>query len=103
MTVVLHQELDDEIDDVEHQKHGGSDEETLHVLRRQYLVDEVPDYDRKDQVQSCHGKGADNDPHQDFHIGFVVFHKSCNHSISFMRAPLGRPGSEGSEGKGKGS
>ena len=84
MTVVLHQELDDEIDDVEHQKHCRTQKETVHILIRQHLVNQIPYHNRENQVQSRHGKGTDNDPHQDFHIGFVVFHKTCNHSISFI-------------------
>ena len=44
-------------------------------------MDEITDHDRKDQIQSGHGKRPYDHPDQNVHVGTVIFHKFSYHSI----------------------
>ena len=53
----------------------------MHIPRRQYVMDELTDHDRKDQIQSGHDKRPYDHPDQNVHVGTIIFHKSSYHSI----------------------
>ena len=52
----------------------------MHIPRRKYIMDEFTDHDRKDQIQSGHGKCPYDHPDQNVHVGTIIFHKSSYHN-----------------------
>ena len=81
MPIVLHRILDRKIQDVQDKKDSCADKQPMHIPRRQYVMDEITDHDRKDQIQSGHGKRPYDHPDQNVHVGTVIFHKFSYHSI----------------------